>query len=71
MSATKPLCFYYPTTIVIIDDNKTFLESLPDNLNKSANYKLFDSPIEALAFFESQRQHLPTPEAFLGVTDDL
>ncbi len=71
MSATKPLCFYYPTTVVIVDDNQTFLESLPDNLSKSATYKLFDSPVNALEFFEHQRQHLPTPEDFLGVTDDL
>ncbi|MCD6047072.1 MAG: Response regulator receiver [Gammaproteobacteria bacterium] len=70
MPAIKTLCFYHPTTVVIVDDNKTFLENLPDNLSNATSYKLFDSPVEALAFLEAQRPNLPTPDDFLGMTDD-
>ncbi len=71
MSATKPLCFYYLTQVVIVDDNKTFLENLPDNLNDALKYHLFCSPKEALAYLEKQKSALLKPEDFSGTADDL
>ncbi len=66
MSATKPLCLYYPTTVVIVDDNRTFLNNVVDNLTGNMRYKLFSSPKKALQFLQGQRKKIVTPKAFLA-----
>lgn len=71
MSATKTCCFFYPTTVVIVDDNYAFLENLPDNLEDSINYQLYTSPQKALDDLKSIDNHMQSVDDFLEVTDDL
>lgn len=42
--------FYHPTTIVLVDDNQTFLDSLDLDLNIEYGYRTFTQPEEALAY---------------------
>jgi CheY-like chemotaxis protein len=70
MKTAKPQCFYYPTTVIIVDDNQTFLDNLPSNLSDRSLYTLFDTPLEALKFLQEHQNNLPTPEDFYELTDD-
>lgn len=70
MSTDKLCCFYYPTTVVILDDNQAFLENIIPNLNKNSAYELFDSPYKSLQFLEKKKPDLPTFEDFLGLTEN-
>jgi len=44
-----PVC-YFPTTVLFIDDKKSFLEGISLNLPSNLSYRLFDSPIKTLDF---------------------
>lgn len=46
------LPFYYPTTIMLVDDNPRFLNSISLQLAEDLPYRLFDSPYKALEFLE-------------------
>lgn len=70
MCAVKTLCLYHPTTVVIVDDNKAFLESFPDNLPHATHYQLFHSPKAALEFLNQLKTAAPTATDFLGSTVD-
>lgn len=67
----KILCFYHPTSVVIVDDNNVFLENLPENLSDQSTYRLFDAPQKALKYLEEQKKSLLTSDNFAGKTDDL
>ena len=54
MNNSLPL-FYYPTTWVYVDDDKTLLKAIGSTLNKEGNIKLFDSPKTCLHFFSNYR----------------
>jgi CheY-like chemotaxis protein len=71
MKNAKLPCFYYPTTVVIVDDNQIFLDNLPSNLSTESFYTLFDSPTEALKFLLGQRNDFLTQEDFFETSDDL
>lgn len=70
MTTTKPIFFYYPTPVVIVDDNKLFLENLPENLDPNSKYELYESPKKALSLLKKQKKSLLTLEDFIGKTDD-
>lgn len=71
MTNIKTTCFYHPTSVVIVDDNKLFLENLPENLNSQSKYTLFDSPVKALDYLDAQLKLVFTSDDFIGSTDDL
>ena len=71
MTSPKIICFYHPTSVVIVDDNTVFLENLPENLSGISQYKLFNFPEKALAYLEEQKKSLLTSDDFSGKTDDL
>jgi CheY-like chemotaxis protein len=41
--------FYFPTTVALVDDSANFLTNLSLLLDSSLAYRLFDSPLDALA----------------------
>jgi len=61
------LC-YFPTTVVLIDDNSSFIDSTAFNLGDRFPLKAFTNPNKALEYFNSQpvlktfRQHLFTAD---------
>lgn len=48
MKTTGIPCCYYPTTILLVDDDEQFLDILKDSIK--APYKLFHSPYSAIKF---------------------
>lgn len=46
-------CVYYPTTVVMLDDNMSFLENIRMTINDYENILLFDSPSAAIDFVKS------------------
>lgn len=45
-----PLPCYYPTTVVVVDDNEDFLYDLTLQIDDRVAFKLFTSPVEALCY---------------------
>lgn len=70
MNTDNQACFFYPTTVVILDDNRTFLDHLPSNLIQNFTYKLFDLTHEAMEFLTHQKKNIPSPNDFLENSDD-
>lgn len=44
--------YFHPTTVVFVDDNEAFLESLELELPRAWAYRAFTDPLEALEFLE-------------------
>lgn len=58
MDKYKISCVHYPTTVVIIDDNKAFLENMQLNLSKHTLCKTFSDPQEGLNYIlKSTKEH--------------
>lgn len=64
-------CFYYPTTVTIIDDNEIFLDNFINNLNNDIPYKKFNCPKEALFFLKNQLQISPSSQEFIQLSTHL
>ena len=45
----------YPATVLLVDDDLDFLESLVPHLDPHLHYKLFDSPREVLSYIQAQQ----------------
>jgi CheY-like chemotaxis protein len=56
MTRTLPCCFY-PTTLVLIDDDKNLLDSIESRMINQFMVKKFSSPVEALKFFRSYEEN--------------
>ncbi len=54
--------FYHPTTIVLVDDNQTFLDSLDLDLNIEHGYRTFTQPEAALAYLNQPPASPPLAE---------
>jgi len=52
----RPLCFYYPSTVAIVDDNERFLSRLSLSLDTKLPYIPFTQPTIALEYI--QKNHL-------------
>lgn len=52
MSKFSPLCAYYPSAVVIVDDSQRFLTKLSLVLDTRIAYVLFSDPDQALKFIE-------------------
>ena len=53
MEFSKLACLYYPTTVILIDDDPAFLKSIAFRLDPRIPYKMFTNPEEALAFLKT------------------
>ncbi len=47
--------FFYPTTVMFVDDNQQYLSSMGTKLRRRGAYRYFVSPHDALSFLEGQR----------------
>lgn len=63
-------CFYYPTTVTVVDDNQIFLENLVFNLNNEISYQSFENPFAAVEFIKSQQNMTPTLKDYLQASSD-
>lgn len=50
--------FYFPTQVILLDDDPDFLEGISLMLNKNLSFKLFQSVSEALDCVNSAHQHV-------------
>ena len=65
MNNIKLPCFYYPTTVTVLDDDQIFLENLTSNLSDQIQYQRFDNPTLALTFLQQQQNTAPSSQEFL------
>ena len=55
--------YFHPTTVVLVDDNVRFMESLSFGLHAlNVNFKLFGSAKEALAWIDGSKSYAPVLE---------
>jgi CheY-like chemotaxis protein len=47
-------CIYYPTTVVVVDDNKSVLENIELKIGKYVPCKTYSNPNEALNFLQKE-----------------
>lgn len=50
--------FYFPTQVVMLDDDPDFLEGISLMLNKNLSFKLFQSANTALKYVNQAHQHV-------------
>ena len=50
--------FYFPTQVVLLDDDPDFLEGISLMLNKNLSFKLFQSASAALKYVNQAHQHV-------------
>lgn len=62
--------FYYPTTWVIVDDDKIFLKCMELVLKKHNFVKTFQSPNEALDFIKDHRAQDINENILKSITED-
>lgn len=60
--------FYFPTTVVFIDDNIDFLANLSLRLAPNLAFQLYDSPINALVMLNSEGNPITPIERFFRAT---
>ncbi len=60
--------FYFPTTVVFIDDSPDFLANLSLQLDAGLAYRLYDSPAEALAVLNGAPAEPSLAERFFSVS---
>lgn len=56
MGKVSTFPFYFPTTVVFVDDNKEFLKNFSLQFSDDLAYCLFDEPERALEFLNSKNQ---------------
>lgn len=54
--------FYFPTQVILLDDDPDFLEGVSLMLNKSLSFKLFQSAHEALDYVNKAHKHVQIQE---------
>ncbi len=59
MEYTFPVChlFYYPTQVMLVDDDPNFLDAVSLLLPRTLSYRQFQSPRQALDHINSAQQH--------------
>lgn len=62
--------YYHPTNVVIVDDNKRFLNSICFDLDESIAYRLFDKPEKALHFLKREYKFNPLINRCLMASGD-
>lgn len=59
MDFSFPVChlFYYPTQVILVDDDPDFLDAVSLILPRDLNYRLFQSARQALTYINDAQQH--------------
>lgn len=70
MDAQEIFCIYYPTTIVIVDDNKSILDNIELKIGKYIPCKTFSNPNEALAFLQDDMQQKDVLKNVMGLNEN-
>lgn len=60
--------FYYPSTVVFVDDSRDFLTNLSLLLDAGLAFRLYDSPVTALAILTGLSSRLSLAERFFAVS---
>ena len=63
-------CVYYPTTVVMLDDNMSFLENIRMTIHDYENISLFDSPSAAIDFVTSSNAMPACLDVFVSIDQD-
>lgn len=63
-------CIYYPTTVVMLDDNISLIENIRMTLNDYENIVLFDSPSIAIDFVTSSNAIPPCLDVLESINQD-
>ncbi len=67
----KALACYFPTTVILVDDDPAYLENVVSSLDKKlAIYKVFSDPVEALEYLNNRHQRDPFIERCISQEDD-
>ncbi len=69
MSSVLPL-FFYPTTWVYVDDDKTLLKTIGSFLSNHNHIKLFDSPNDCFHFFSENKIFLSASSFIKCISED-
>ncbi|SBS36695.1 Response regulator receiver domain protein [Marinomonas spartinae] len=62
--------YYYPTTVVFLDDHQAFLDSIPLALEANVVYQAFSNPQDAVNYINSHTQYHPLMEKDVSWADD-
>ncbi|MDP1897116.1 MAG: hypothetical protein Q8K43_04430, partial [Sulfurimicrobium sp.] len=60
--------FYYPTTVVFVDDSRDFLANLGLQLDAGLAFRLYDSPVDALVALNGSTGQPSLVERFFSVS---
>lgn len=60
MDTSFPIChlFYYPTQVILVDDDPDFLDAVSLLLRRNLSYRLFQSASQALDHVNNSNQHI-------------
>ncbi len=70
MQPARILPYYYPTTIIMVDDNRSFLDSLALQLDDHIPIRRFTSPLSALQHINSRSPRVSLEEKCLSFLQD-
>ncbi len=65
----KIAAYYYPTNVILIDDNKGYLNKACFDLEEHTHYRLFDKPEQALHYFKREYKFQPLINRCLTSSD--
>ena len=69
MDESEISCIYYPTTIVVVDDNESVLENIELKIGKYLPCRLYSDPKEALAFIQAQMKRVDVLKNIIGIDE--
>ena len=70
MMFKKIPCVYYPTIVIMVDDNMSFMENIRMTLNDYKSICLFDSPSAAIDFVTSSNSMPACPDVLESIDQD-
>lgn len=70
MTSQKIAAYYYPTTVILVDDNKRFLSTVCFDLEEDVAYRLFDKPEEALRYLKQEYKLTPLIDQVLSASNE-
>ncbi len=62
-------CIYYPTTVVVVDDNESVLENILLKVGKNIPCKIFSDPKEGLAYIKKTLKKADILSDIIGVNE--
>lgn len=70
MLTQKIAAYYYPTNVILIDDNKRYLNTVCFELDEQIAYRLFDTPEKAINYFQQNYKFNPLIHHCLTTSTD-